>query len=256
MTADFGAGTVSSFRVTPQRFRRADVYRVPPGLAAQRRDVLLSARQAEVRPHMVFPYRRGVLVPDLGASVLFYLGVSSTGRIWEIGRTFLRSGDGTRHVAVHASSGAVYVVNELGNSMVVMREVEGGRFEEESRWDLGVDGDDVTAAAIRVTADGRFVYVSVRVKERRGWIVAFEADARGGEVRRKVGCWGSGGEHPRDFYVVERVRDGGRCRSFLAVANRDSGNVVLIERNFSTGRLGRVRHRVAIAAPVSVLQYL
>lgn len=261
MTANFAGGSVNSFVNKGRRMKKGDVFRVPASLAARMRAPELGKIQAEPRPHMVLQYKRGVLVPDLGSDVLFYLGVSRvTGRIWEISRTLLGKGDGPRHGVVHERSGVVYVVNELSNSMVAMRETQGGKFREESRWELleGVkvgETDVVTSAAIRVSADGRFLYTSVRIQDKVGIIVGFELNDRDGMVKRRIGRWSSGGEHPRDFFLVERVWSSGGCRSLLAVANRDSSNVVLMERNVYSGEVMGVRHQIGIMSPTSVVQY-
>lgn len=260
MTANFGVGSVNSFLNKGSMLKKADVFRVPASLAATNRHPELSQRQTEPRPHMVLPYGKGVLVPDLGSDFVFYLGVSgTTGEIWEISRTLLQKGDGPRHGALHGRSDAVYVVNEISNSVVVMREKRGGKFRVESRWELLTDVGEteiVTAAAIRVSANGRFLYVSVRIRGKTGRIVGFELDQNDGRVKRRIGVWSSGGEHPRDFYLVESILEEGKCRSFLAVANRDSSNLVLIQRDRHNGELKGVKHELEIQSPTSVLQYV
>lgn len=87
-----------------------------------------------------------------------------------------------------------------------------------------------------------------------GKIVGFKLDSKG-DIVSKIGEWSSYGVHPRDFIIVERVRVGGMCKSFLAITNRDSDNLVLVERDVATGLLltANQRFTYAINTPTSVL---
>lgn len=257
------AGSVSSFIRRQGFFSRVQVYQIPKSSAAKNRHPNLTFRQREPHPHMILPYGNGVLVPDLGADRVWQFDVNkASGRLTLRDYVQLQPGDGPRHAALHRS-GAVYVVNELSNTLTVIRPGVCGKGIRSVCKRLPLVGNDArfegaTAAAVRVSADGRFVYASVRKAGMKddGVIVAFKLDARSGNVLHKVGMFNSGGVHPRDFYIVDRVRFGKKCASYLAVVNRDSNNLVMLERNVKSGMVARkASFTMQVKTPASVLRY-
>eukprot|EP00171_Calliarthron_tuberculosum_P017687 IDg17687t1 len=166
----------------------------------------------------------------------------------------MRKGDGPRH-AVRAPKGSVYVINELSNTIARVAGCSSGlRICEHVQL---LDGRNksssgFSSAAVRVTADGRFLYASVRPRSPAlGYIIGFALRADGAILRR-IGIWSSQGVHPRDFIIIERAPD---CASYIAVANRDSNHIVLIARNRVTGALGsRAVYTFPVRTPVTVLE--
>lgn len=151
----------------------------------------------------------------------------------------------------------MYVVNELSRTMVVLGRSPNGRMEVKSRHALLDKDVEGTAAAIRLSADGRFLYASVRLDMRdeplHGRIVGFALRKDGG-VERKIGEWSCHGAHPRDFIIVEKLWVRGKCHSYIAVANRDSNEVVFLRRTVASGFVGDVDLRFSVRTPTSVLQ--
>lgn len=258
-------GAVSSFIKTPSNMLSlAAVWKVPERYASRVRnpDAGLSDRFDAPHPHQCMPFKRGIVVPDLGSDIVWYLHVSKrTGALTRISATLMTPGDGPRHAAVHAPSSTVYVVNELSVSISMLQLGCGdkspgqlGLCSTRPLLDPSTDKQGAAAAAIRVSGDGKFVYASVRYPgEIQGKIVGFKLNAKSGNIVEKVGEFSSEGVHPRDFYVVDKVFDGYQCRSFVAVVNRDTDDLVLIERDMNTGTLGDVRHRMAVTTPTSVI---
>jgi 6-phosphogluconolactonase len=89
-------------------------------------------RQAKSHPHCVIfsPDNRWIVASDMGADeVLAFPFDAETGAI---GQKILayraRSGSGPRHILFHR--GAAYLLNELGNTLVVLRPGENGVFAE------------------------------------------------------------------------------------------------------------------------------
>ncbi|GLD94085.1 hypothetical protein PINS_up002696 [Pythium insidiosum] len=146
----------------------------------------------------------GVFGADLGNDRIVQFAIDpSTGKLVERGRqAFIArpSGAGPRHMAIHPNQR--------------------------------------TAAAIRVSANGRFVYSSNRGHNS---IAIFSIDQSG--KLSLVGHEPSGGKTPRDFIV----HDG-----FLLVANQDSHNLVVFRVDASTGKLRRTGHSAACGTPVSL----
>ena len=261
VSADYGGSSVSSYIRTNDSFEAADVFNVPLELAAQNRDSSLSFQQSAPHPHMVLKYKNGVIVPDLGSDLVFYLGISKNGKIRERSRLEFSPGDGPRHAAIHPKSETVYVVNELSLSVAVLCPVGKDQFAIAGREELLIkssgEEEEITAAAIRVSDDGKFLYVSIRyLTAERGTIVAFSLDPRSGDIKKRLGEWSAQGSHPRDFIIIENVKFNGKCSSFLAIANRDTDNVALVERNVTTGELSNeAAASTTVRTPVSVLIY-
>lgn len=262
IAASYAAGSIMSFISTPQKLVAADLYKVPAELASQVKhpDLPLYPQQSKPHAHMAFPYGEGALFPDLGTDLVYYMRISrTTGKFTLIDSIHLRPGDGVRHLAKHPKLDAVYAVNNNSLSLVVLRKSCGGKVLGEcSRVQVASasDADNMALYAIRVSDDGRFVYVSVRLGAEDGRIVAFEVSEQTGDVLRKIGQWSSGGIRPRDFYLVGPVQDKGKCRSFVAVANTVSNNLALFERDEQSGKMdGKVAYNVEIGTPASVVQY-
>lgn len=261
--ANFG-GSIATFLRSRKGLRKGDEFIVPVELASRLKDESLGGIFAAPHPHMAFPYKRGILVPDLGSDLLWYFQINrDNGKLTELSRTALRLGDGPRHVVTHPQTQTIYVVNQVSASMVVFREGACGigRINECDRFDLlnsSSEVEGVTGSAIRVSNDGRFLYISLRWPEEiLGQIVVFKLDPSTGDVVSRVGEFSSCGVRPRDFDIVDGVMYNGKCTSFVAVANRDSNNVVLLRRDTASGKLSNSCDEITttINDPVSVVNY-
>lgn len=274
LTASFD-GSVASYVSDGENFFLADQFKPPLSSAAQRRNSSLSRRQSVPHPHMVLPYRGGALVPDLGSDVVWNLGVSPRKAGLSLrGSVTLRPGDGPRHAVVHPELDVVYVLNEISVSVVVLKRSCGqdrrlGECGRERLLDEQPE-ERALAAAIRVSPDGKFLYATVRIAGSKGRIVGF-ALSRQGDIVEKLGEWSSQGVLPWDAFLVENVRDRGKCKSFVAVVNRDSNSLVLLPRDVASGLVesssaqdGRLAshsnlvsaaYEVEVGSPSSVLAY-
>lgn len=257
LVANVNGGTVKSFQNTQHGLVERGSFTVPESLASKLRNPSLSNRFRAPHPHMIFPYKDGAIVPDLGSDYVFYFSIDQNGAISEKQRLQVSPGDGPRHAISH-SSGVVYVVNELSSTLAVLKSDSNGNLFREIQINiLQIPfSPDATAAAIRLTEDEKFLYVSVRPDSREvkrtGVIVGFKLDARG-NILHKIGGWSSLGVHPRDFNIVENVSAFGQCKSYLVVANRDSNNVVFLERDRETGLLLQSNLTLFVTSPASVL---
>lgn len=254
------SGFVHSFLSTSQKLVPADVFKVDASLGSflLHPEEALASRQMKPNPHMTLPYGRGVIVPDLGADLVFYLSLSRTGKMRELDRVAVQVGDGPRHAVEHPNSHKLYIINELSRTIVTLCPSRGTHTltvcDRHQILRTDVNG---TAAAIRVSRDGRFLYASVRTDLRddpRPGVIAAFALSYDGMITRRVGEWSSQGVHPRDFTIVESMFVQGACRSYIAVANRDSNNVVFLRRDRRSGEVGRVDLQYDISTPSSVLE--
>lgn len=254
LTANYGDGSVSSLLISQGsrygRRRSISHFVVPPELGATE-----TGQQRLPHPHHILPLYDGtVLVTDLGADLVWHLSIGVDGKLKRLDTLKMRVGDGPRHSA-HGKRGSVYVVNELSNTVARVKGCGRGlRICEHVKLTDGRKKAEsgASASAIRVSEDTRFLYVSLRPKSpEHGYIIAFELGVDGG-IWRRLGIWSSLGEHPRDMIIIE---NGPGCKSYLAVANRDSDHIVFIPRDKRTGRLGtRAEFEYAVSTPVSVLQ--
>lgn len=124
-------------------------------------------RQAGPHAHMAVsdPVTGTVLVTDLGADAVLAYRLSAAGGLTvdDAARLPTAPGAGPRHLAFHPDGQHVFVLNELNNTVGLLRR-ENGQFtvvENVSTLPAGEDGPSL-AAAIRVTPSGRHVLVSNR----------------------------------------------------------------------------------------------
>ncbi|MCU4166467.1 lactonase family protein [Carboxylicivirga caseinilyticus] len=150
-------------------------------------------------------------------------------------------GAGPRHLCAHPNGEWLYVVNELNNTVTRVA-MEGGQWEAaESISTLPDDFEgDSFCADIHISSDGRFVYASNRGHNS---IAIFSVGAVGDlsllaneSVR---------GDHPRNFVLSPDEK-------FLLVANKNTQNIVVFNRNAETGLLTFVSEINALS-PVCIL---
>lgn len=269
--ANIIGSSVTSFKevAATGEMKFVDSFILPSELASQPSNPELSDKKQDMpRPHMVLPYKRGVIVPDMRSDLVFYLSVDTrTGKLAEIERIKMRPGDGPRHAEKH-QSGTLYVIHKFSASITVLKEGMCGSTGLGVCTRIRILDEPVEsgfAAAIRISEDQRFLYASVRLDGREivdgkrqltttfGKIAAFELDSNG-MIIRKVGEWSSEGIRPRDFFLVDRVKVGRKCRNFVAIVNRYSDHLVLVRRNKKTGALvGGIAFEERVDTPTSVL---
>lgn len=164
-------------------------------------------------------------------------------------------GSGPRHGIFNRSHTMFYVVGERSNELYIFL-VHGKEFRliqsisvlPES-WDgknKGAAGaeilsETVAAAAVRLSADERFLYISVRGTN--SLCVLNVSRNQAAVVIQHSPC---GGDHPRDFVLSGDER-------FLVVANRFEGGIVSIERDRNSGLLGSLRHSVPMPEGVALI---
>ncbi len=152
-------------------------------------------------------------------------------------------GAGPRHLTFHPNGRYVYLVNELNGTVDAFTYSEGTleAIQTVSTLPDNYEGA-VSGADIRVSPDGRFLYVSNR--EDLNNLVIYAIDGANGQIN-KVGEESSGGVHPRNFMIDP-------TGTFLLVANRHSDNIVIFERDRETGLLTATGTEVEVSQPVSL----
>ena len=192
---------------------------------------MLRQEKAHIHSSLTSPDGSRLLVADLGSDRLYQFVRDGQGSLrpdeaqpwFQIG-----PGQGPRHFAFHPNGKWLYLVTELDRSLLVFRyEANSLQFVKEYSLRESGDQESSLAADIHVTADGRFLYVSVRGP---GCLCGFQIQGDGGELV-PIGRFPAGGVCPRSFHISADGR-------FVAVANQEPGTLVIFPRKKESGLLG------------------
>ena len=147
-------------------------------------------RQTEPHTHFVHEAPNGeLLTVDLGIDTI----VRYDRALNELGRIRVPAGEGCRHLAFSPDGQYIYCANELGSSVSVIKNNEVIATVPALPTDFTGES---TAAAIRVSADGKYLYISHRGHDS---VTAFDLTDGIPTDPVWVNC---GGESPRDFLIV------------------------------------------------------
>lgn len=223
-SANFHEGTVSVYRL--EGLRAVLEKRILIGEGAGCHQVLFSGRR--------------MLVPCMELDEVRVF--EREGAFAEAGRIRLPEGSGPRHGVCDREGKRLFIVGQKNNRLYCFHMMEDGEFRE--AWNLGLlDGAEESgneAAAIRLSADERFLYVSVRGAD---MVAVVSLEERKGKVVQRTGC---GGRHPRDLVLAADGR-------FLITANRDSGDLVSFPVDQGSGRIGEECGRIQTGRAVCIV---
>ena len=191
-------------------------------------------RQTRAFAHsiVVDPSNHFVLVPDLGLDKIFiYRFNPATGALTPSNPAWVQTppGSGPRHITFHPNGRWVYVITEMGSSILLYNwDAKHGTLKEKQQISaLPPDFRGVsTSAEVRVPPNGRFLYASNRG---RNSIAVFSVDQTSGRLSPLQDI-PSGGNTPRNFDFDPRGR-------WLLVTNQDSDNAVVFSVDPDTGLL-------------------
>ena len=208
-------------------------------------------RQTGPHAHQVLfdPVTEQVIIPDLGLDAVLFYDFEKTGeRAGTLtersgARLRLASGAGPRHLAFHPDNTHLFLLNELDNTLVVLRR-DGDQFVQTGMASTLPDGfaGHSQGSEVRVSASGRLVFTSNRGD--LDSIAVFAFDAETGSVSL-AHLESSRGAEPRDFV---QSPDG----ASLYVANQDSDTVVTFAIDESVPSLSFVSS-ASVATPVCLL---
>ncbi|KRM93255.1 carboxy-cis,cis-muconate cyclase [Lentilactobacillus senioris DSM 24302 = JCM 17472] len=238
-TANYHLGTVSVYRILADGSLELTDRKTDQGMVGPRPE------QADgPHPHFanVTPDGRLVVV-DLGIDKLFLYDITDDGKLTLVSEFEMESGFGPRHITFDNQKGVAYLVGELSSNLAVLE------YNEEAatfavKQIISTIPDDWTAhngaAAVRMSSDGRFVYVSNRGNNT---IAVFET-AEDGMVTL-VQRIATEGDFPRDFNFNSDER-------FVIVPHQNSGNASLFERDAQTGKLTLIQKDFAVPEGICV----
>ena len=197
------------------------------GRTLQYQDTVIIRKKAGC--HQVLLWKDRVLVPCLFLDEVRLFD----GDMNPAGAISFPAGTGPRHGVFSKDGTRLYLVSELSNELFV---ISTGDWAIQSRVSVlpgGVTHKKDTAA-IRLSQDGRHLYVSTRTMDLLS-VVELEGDSP--RLIQTIPC---GGQHPRDFILVG---------DWLFAANRFSGSVVSFALN-GDGTIGEKGDEIQVPGVV------
>lgn len=184
-----------------------------------------------------------LVVVDLGQDRIYLYNLSDAGKLSLINRFQFKPGFGPRHIVFDSGKHVAYVSAELSSNVAVLNyDAKAGQFSLKQV--ISTIPDTWTkhngAAAIRMSKDGRYIYVS-----NRGYnsIAVFQSDANG--KLKLIQQITTAGDFPRDFNF-------NHDQSMIIALNQNTNNATLYERNAETGKLKLIQKDFAVPEGVCV----
>lgn len=203
-----------------------------------------TSRQEGPHAHSAWfhPTKKELISVDLGTNQLWFSTIDTQKNelVLTTQKTLeMAAGAGPRHLTFHPNNKWIYVLNELNNTVSLVKEKDENYVVTSSIGTLPTEFTAYSNAAdIHITKDGKFLYASNRGHES---IVMYEVNQQNGTLKN-IGFQDVLGKNPRNFSLSPN-------EEFLVVANQDTDNIVSFKRNATTGLLTFVSE---IAAPMPV----
>lgn len=203
-------------------------------------------RQSRAYAHSIItdPTNRFVLVGDLGLDkVLVYKFNVKDGSLMPNDPPFatVAPGSGPRHVTFHPNGKWVYVINEMGSSVVLFNwdGKKGALTQAQTAPTLPKDFQgQSTCAEVQVHASGRFLYASNRGHDS---IAVFAIDKSTGQLTA-VQHVPSGGKTPRNFEMDPSA-------NWLIATNHGDDKAMAFRIDKQTGKLTPTGEPVTVPSP-------
>lgn len=233
VTANYTGGTVAVFPIASD------------GSLGPRRQLVgfegggpVAGRQDAPHPHCISftPDGRFMLVDDLGTDRIHQFavlsGVDSLVASEPVAEIVIRAGSGPRHIIFNASGDKAYLLNELSDEVTALR--YDGTTLTPVQYIAADTAGAGGAADIRLSADGRHLYASLRLKH--DGIVLFDVDPATGNLTRRSHTPTAG--HPRNFTLTPDGR-------YMLVACRDADAVQIFAIDPDSGAMTDTGRRIA-----------
>lgn len=207
----------------------------------------ITKRQEAPHAHSAWfhPTKKEVISVDLGTNQLWFSTIDTVKNefVFTAQKTLqMADGAGPRHLTFHPNNKWIYVLNELNNTVSLVKEKDNHYYVDFSIPTLPKDFTAFSKAAdIHISKDGLFVYASNRGHES---IVIYKVHPTNGTLTT-IGYESVLGKHPRNFSLSPDEK-------FLLVANQDTNNIVSFKRDVETGKLTFISE-VAAPMPVCIL---
>ncbi|WP_232734743.1 lactonase family protein [Polaribacter sp. ALD11] len=207
----------------------------------------ITDRQKTPHAHSAWfhPTKDEVISVDLGTNELWFSTLDTTKKelvFTDQKKLKMAEGAGPRHLTFHPNNKWFYVLNELNNTVSLVKEKNDTYFVETSIATVPENFTGISSAAdIHISKDGKFLYTSNRGHDT---IAIFKLNSENGTLTT-VGYQSVLGKNPRNFSLSPD-------EAFLLVANQDTDNIISFKRDATTGKLTFVAE-VAAPMPVCIL---
>ncbi|PTP85777.1 3-carboxymuconate cyclase [Vibrio splendidus] len=153
------------------------------------------------------------------------------------------AGNGTRHLIFNKAEDKAYVIGELSETILILEKSLG-------IWNIVDEVDALpnmekgeAAAAIKLSPDEQFLYVSCRHQSR---ISSFSVDSEAQKLTF-IDSYDTEGKFPRDFHITDNGQ-------WLVAVNQHSNNITSFKRSIEDGSLTYTGYSLDLDAPVCVTQ--
>ena len=247
LTAQYGGGSVASYRLSPT----GDLIEQTGRIKHEGGSGVVEGRQNAPHAHWVgfSPDQRFAFVPDLGLDQVVIYKVDSENAVLERhGAGIVPPGGGPRHMKFHPNGRWIYVLNELALSVTV--------FDYDAKLGTMTPKQTIptvarellekekfkSASEIRVHPNGRFIYSANRGHDT---ITVFSVNDKSGQLS-VVELENVRGATPRNFNLNPSAH-------WLIAAGQDSNTLATFEVSGTTGELTYNRQCVNVPNPICVL---
>lgn len=186
------------------------------------------------------PDGKYMYVTDLGGDCIYKFNMQPKMKVGDPDRFNVAPGSGPRHLLFSVDGKHAYLMTELSDDVIVFNyNAENGDLVQRQTLHAS-DAEAHGGADIHMSADGKFVYSSVRLKS--DGIAIFSVGDEG--KLKKIG-YQLTGRHPRNFAISPNGK-------YLLVACRDSNAVKVYKRNAKTGLLVDTHKDITCGNPMFV----
>nr|WP_315220891.1 lactonase family protein [uncultured Flavobacterium sp.] len=208
-----------------------------------------TARQEKAHVHMVVfsPDKKFVLSNDLGLDKVFIYkyNADSKNEVLTLKESIdVKPGSGPRHLTFSKDGKFVYLIQELDATLTTFSYDKNGNLKKIAETSiLPKDFQGGTSgAAIKISPDGKFLYVSDRADVNA--ISVYKIQKNGAvELVEQVSSLGKG---PRDFSIDP-------TGSYLLVAHQYTNNISIFKRDKTTGKLKDTGKKIELCSPVGLV---
>jgi 6-phosphogluconolactonase len=207
----------------------------------------ITARQEAPHAHSTWfhPTKNEIISVDLGTNQLLFSKLDSIENKLTFSKPTtlnMAAGAGPRHLEFHPNHKWIYVLNELNNTISLVKEHKKSYTIDSSISMLPKDFKEYSSGAdIHISKDGKFLYASNRGHNS---IVIYQVNQENGQLK-VVNFQPTLGKTPRNFSLSPD-------NNYLLVANQDTNTIVSFKRDSSSGRLKFVS-TIEAPTPVCIL---
>lgn len=180
---------------------------------------------------------------DLGSDKIYTYDVSSAGEIHEVSVLEVEAGYGPRHLVFAPNGQYAYLAGELSSQISTLKyEPTTGSFKiQQTLPTIPTDWTEHNgAAAIKMSTDGKFVYLS-----NRGYNTLAVFEVKEDHNLQLIQQISTEGDFPRDFAL-------NATENFVVCANQNTDNATLYARDQKSGRLSCLQKDVPVPEGVCV----